>query len=134
MANLSGIEGIGQLYAVKLEQVGVHSVEQLLDAGSNKKGRQSLAEEAGIREELIFHWVTRADLSRVKGVNTQFVNLLESAGVGTVPELALRNPMYLESRMYKVNEQKHFVRNIPTMSQVEDWVTQAKKLPRVVTF
>ena len=45
MAKLTAIEGIGEVYAVKLVDVGVKSVEALLEAGSTKKGREELVEK-----------------------------------------------------------------------------------------
>jgi len=50
---------------------------------------------------------------------------LESAGVDTVPELAKRVPE---------NLLKKLVCKIPVLSQVTDWVEQAKKLPRVIVY
>jgi len=64
---------------------------------------------------------------------TQYADLLECAGVDTVPELAQRNAGNLQAKMAEVNEEKKLVRKVPTGSQVEDWVAQAKVLPRVVT-
>jgi len=34
----------------------------------------------------------------------------------------------------EVNSEKNLVRRPPTQSQVEDWISQAKDLPRVVTY
>jgi len=36
--------------------------------------------------------------------------------------------------MTEVNEAKKLVRHMPTLKQVEDWVEQAKALPRVMTY
>ena len=133
MAKLSDIEGIGEAYSTKLEDAGITSLENLLKICCNKKGRKEIAEKSGISEKLVLSWVNRADLSRVKGVSTQYADLLECAGVDTVPELAQRNSDNLQSKMAEVNEDKKLVRKVPTASQVQDWVAQAKELPRVVT-
>jgi len=134
MAKLSNIEGIGEAYSTKLEDAGITSLENLLKTCCNKKGRKEITEKSGISEKLVLNWVNRADLSRVKGVSTQYADLLECAGVDTVPELAQRNPDNLQSKMAEVNEEEKLVRKVPTASQVQDWVTQAKELPRVVTY
>ena len=133
MTKLSEIEGIGETYSAKLESAGVSSLENLLSNCCEKKGRKEIAEKSGISEKQILNWVNRADLSRIKGVSTQYADLLEYAGVDTVPELAQRNPENLQLKMAEVNEDKHLVRKVPTTSQVQDWVSQAKELPRVVT-
>jgi hypothetical protein len=59
---------------------------------------------------------------------------LEAAGVDTVVELAQRNPANLFEKLAEVNEEKQLVRKMPTSSEVEDCVTQAKDLPRVITY
>lgn len=133
MAKLSDIEGIGETYASKLEAAGISSQENLLKICCEKKGRKEIAEKSGVSEKLILNWVNRADLSRIKGVSTQYADLLECAGVDTVPELAQRNAENLTAKMAEVNEEKNLVRKIPTESQVQDWVAQAKELPRVIT-
>lgn len=133
MAKLAEIEGIGEAYAAKLEAAGVTSLEDFLKKCAGKKGRKEMAEKTGISEKLILNWVNRADLTRIKGVSTQYADLLEAAGVDSVPELAQRNSDNLQAKMAEVNEAKKLVRKIPTASQVADWVAQAKELPRVVT-
>ena len=55
-------------------------------------------------------------------------------GVDTVVELAQRNPPNLFEKLNSVNQEKHLVRKLPTQSQVENWVAQAKELPRVITY
>jgi len=133
MAKLAEIEGIGEAYSTKLEEAGITSLENLLETCCEKKGRKELAEKSGVSEKLILGWVNRADLARVKGISTQYADLLKVAGVDTVPELAQRKADNLQAKMAEINEEKNLVRKIPTTSQVEDWVAQAKELPRVIT-
>lgn len=132
MTKLSEIEGIGDTYAAKLEDSGISSIENLLEVCCEKKGREEIGEKADISEKLILNWVNRADLARINGVSTQYADLLECAGVDTVPELAQRKPENLLAKMDEVNEAKKLVRKVPTLSQIQDWVTQAEKLPRIV--
>ncbi len=133
MAKLSEIEGIGEAYAAKLEEAGITSLENLLQSCCEKKGRKEIAEKSGLTEKQILNWVNRADLARIKGVSTQYADLLKFSGVDTVPELAQRKAENLQIKMTELNEEKSLVRKVPTTSQVEDWVAQAKELPRVIT-
>lgn len=134
MAKLSDIEGIGEVYASKLEAAGVTSLENLLEKCAQKAGRKDVAEASGLSEKQILNWANRADLARVKGVSTQYADLLEFAGVDTVPELAQRNAENLAAKMAEVNEEKKLVRQVPSASQVADWVAQAKELPRAIHY
>jgi predicted flap endonuclease-1-like 5' DNA nuclease len=134
MTKLADIEGVGPAYAAKLEAAGVKDSENLLKLGGTPKGRKDLADKSGISEALILEWANRVDLSRVKGIGSEYADLLEAAGVDTVVELGSRKPDNLVAKMTQVNEAKQLVRKLPTLSQVEDWVKQAKALPRAISY
>jgi len=132
--NINKVEGIGPVYAKKLAEIGITSTKALLEAGKTSKGRKALAEKIEISSKLILEWVNHADLFRVKGVGSEYADLLEEAGVDTVPELAQRNAENLFAKMAEVNEQKKLVRRIPPKASVENWVAQAKELPRIIEY
>jgi len=134
MANLEKVEGIGQVYAKKLQDAGIKNTDMLLEKGSTKKGREDLAKKSDVPAHLLLEWVNHVDLFRVKGVGGQYADLLEAAGVDTVPELARRRADNLVAKMAEINEQKKLVRNLPTENQVADWIEQAKAMPRVITY
>ena len=134
MTKLLAIEGIGQVYVAKLAAIGIRTVEALLEAGKTPQGRKELAEKSGIAGKAILEWVNRADLFRIKGIGEEYSDLLESAGVDTVPELAQRRADNLFEKMKSVNAEKKLVRRLPTLAQVGDWVEQAKGLERIVTY
>jgi predicted flap endonuclease-1-like 5' DNA nuclease len=134
MAKVIDVEGIGTKYADKLIKAGVRTTDALLKAGSTPKGRKELAEKTGIGEALILEWVNHVDLYRIKGVGSEYSDLLEEAGVDTVVELAQRKAANLAQKMVEVNLAKKLVRKLPVEKQVADWIEQAKNLPRVITY
>lgn len=134
MTKIIDIEGIGDTYAAKLEAIGISTVEQLLEAGSTPKGRKALADTTDISAKLILKWVNRADLARISGIGEEYADLLEVAGVDTVPELAQRNAANLHTKIVEVNEEKEIVRRTPSENQVKGWVDQAKALPRAIHY
>lgn len=134
MAKLTMIEGVGEVYAEKLKAAGVTTTQSLLEMGATPKGRKELAETTGLSPKLILEWVNRVDLFRIKGVGEEYSDLLEFAGVDTVPELAQRKPENLLAKILEVNAERKLVRRPPTLAQVVNWVEQAKELPRVVTY
>lgn len=134
MSKLSMIEGIGETYELKLESVGIKSVEELLEACVTKKGRTDLAEKAEISEKLVLKWANHADLARIKGIGGEYAELLEAAGVDTVPELAMRKAENLFKKVQEINEAKSLVRKLPTQAQIEDWIKQAAALPRKLQY
>jgi predicted flap endonuclease-1-like 5' DNA nuclease len=134
MTNLLEVEGIGEKYAKKLDSIGIKTVEALLKAGKKPAGRKEIADKSGVSDKLVLEWVNHADLFRIKGVASEYADLLEEAGVDTVAELATRVPANLFKKMEESNASKKLVRKLPTESQVADWVAQAKKLPRGVEY
>jgi predicted flap endonuclease-1-like 5' DNA nuclease len=134
MAKIIDVEGIGKKYTEQLAKAGIRTTEALLKAGGTPKGRKELAEKTGIGDALILEWVNHVDLYRIKGVGSEYSDLLEEAGVDTIPELAQRKAANLVQKMAEVNKAKKLVRKLPVESQVADWIEQAKKLPRVISY
>ena len=134
MAMLNEFEGIGETNKEKLKDAGFTTTDQLLEAGATPAGRKNIAESSGISEKLILRWVNMADLFRIKGVGEEYSDLLEAAGVDTVPELAQRNAENLHQKVEEVNAEKNLVRRAPSLNEVMDWINQAKDLPRKVNY
>ena len=131
---LEYVEGIGPVYAERLKLIGLTSCLDLLKVGASRKGREEIAINSGISATLILKWINHIDLYRIKGVGSEYADLLEASGVDTVVEMAQRNPTNLYEKMTAVNAEKALVRKPPTADQVEDWVSQAKGLPRIITY
>lgn len=131
---ISAIEGIGPVFGEKLSSAGVSTVEKLLSEGATRTGRKHLATATGIDEGKILDWVNMADLFRIKGIASQFAELLKVAGVDTVKELRTRNAENLHEKLVEVYEAKNITRAVPALSQVEDFISQAKSLEPVVTY
>ncbi len=131
---LKYIEGIGDTYREKLRQSGIRNVDELLDRGCSRRGREEIATATGISEKLLLRWINEADLYRVHGIGKEYAELLEAAGVDTVPELAQRIPANLLEAMGAANEQRKLVRRLPALAHVESWVTQARELPRRIEY
>jgi predicted flap endonuclease-1-like 5' DNA nuclease len=134
MPSIIDVEGIGPKYAEKLKGAGIKTTEKLLKVGATPKGRKELGEKTGIGHELILDWVNHVDLFRIKGVGSEYADLLEKAGVDTVVELAKRVPQNLVDAMAEVNTKHKVVRRLPVLKEVVKWVDQAKKLPRAVEY
>ncbi len=122
------IEGIGPTYAGKLNDLGLFSTTDLLEKGATKKGRVDIAEKTGIPESLILTWVNHADLFRVKGIASQFSELLEAAGVDSVKEFATRNVENLHAKLVETNEQYGLSGKVPSVESLKEMIGHAKKL------
>ncbi len=127
------IEGIGPVFAEKLQTAGIESVEELLEKGASRAGRVAIADATGIEGGKILEWVNHADLMRIKGVGSQYSDLLEAAGVDSPAELARRNATNLADAFQSVvAERPGIVRRVPTEAEIAGWIAEAKDLPKVV--
>ena len=128
------IEGIGAIQAGKLAEAGVTTSEQLLQWGANKAGRQSLEDTTGISGKVILEWVNHVDLMRIKGVGSEYSDLLEAAGVDSPAELVQRNAANLAQTFQELDAARpNTVRRVPSQAVVDDWIAAARSLEGAVS-
>jgi len=136
MANykIEDVEGIGPVLGEKFRSAGVKDTDALLKSALTPGQRKALAERTGLSEARVLKFANMVDLYRISGVGSEYAELLEVAGVDTVPELARRNAASLTAAMAAVNQEKNLTRQVPTESDVTKWIEQAKGLPRMLEF
>ena len=128
------IEGIGEVYAEKLIAAGIATTDDLLEKCAAAKGRIAIAEATGISRKLILKWTNHTDLMRINGIAGQFSELLEAAGVDTVKEFRHRVPANLQPKLVAINEEKNLCNRVPSLSEVERMIAQAKELKPLITY
>ncbi len=128
------MEGIGPVYAAKLKAIGIATALDLLRQGATRRGRMDIVDKSGISQKLVIKWINQADMYRIKGIGSEYAELLEAAGVDTVVELAARRPDNLHPTLQETNDLKKLTRQAPSLNQVKDWIEQAKNLPRVIRY
>lgn len=130
---LEDVEGIGPIEAEKFTLAGIGTGDALLEQGATAGGRAAVSKATGIDEGKILEWVNHLDLMRIKGVGSEYSDLLEMAGVDSPAELAQRNAANLATTFQEVVAARPgTVRRIPTEAEVADWIAEAKNLPKVV--
>ncbi len=133
MAGIEDVEGIGPAYAEKLAAAGISTTDGLLERGASASGRAEIEAASGISHTLVLEWVNHVDLMRIKGVGSEFSDLLSAAGVDSPAELAQRNAANLAATLQEVVAARPgTVRRIPSEDVLQDWIDQSKRLPRVV--
>jgi len=128
------IEGIGPVYAEKLQAVGISKVSELLENCITPAQRKALAEKTDISGKLILRWANHADLFRIDGIGPQFSELLEAAGVDTVKELRHRVAENLQPKLEEVNNEKNLCNRVPAVVEVQRMIDQAKELPPTLEY
>lgn len=132
--NIKNLRGMSEELAAKLLEKGIQTGDQLLAASRDSKARQELAKMLEMDVKSVLAMANRADLARVKGIGGVYSDLLEHAGVDTVRELANRNATNLLAKINEINAVHNLAGRLPTLSQVQDWVEQAKSLPRGIEY
>ncbi len=133
-AKIEDLEGIGPATTEKFQAAGIKDTDALLAYSRSARQRKELAEKTGLAEAQILKFANMVDLYRIKGVGSEYSELLEAAGVDTVPELARRNAANLTHAMLAVNEEKKLTRRLPAETEVARWIEQAKTLPRMLEY
>lgn len=130
---LEEVEGIGPISAEQLASAGVGTSEALLEQGATAGGRAAIEKATGISGTLILKWVNRLDLMGIKGVGSEYSDLLEAAGVDSPAELAQRNAASLATTFEEVVAARPgIVRRVPTEAEVAGWIAEARHLPKLV--
>ena len=131
---MANIKGMTEDLAGKLKEKGIKTNEQFLEIAAEAKQRRELAKELGVDAKQVLNLANRTDLARVKGVSGIYSDLLEQAGVDTIKELSHRKPENLHAKIVEVNNEKKLTARVPTAKEVENWVAQAKELPKTLTY
>lgn len=130
---IAALRGATPKHVSALKAKSITNADHLLASAGTPGARADLAKSSGLGDNTILELVNRADLARIKGIGRQYSNLLEDAGVDTVPELAQRNATNLHQALGSAAT-KSGVKRPPSMREVEDWIKQAKSLPRMVHY
>jgi predicted flap endonuclease-1-like 5' DNA nuclease len=131
---IKDLRGTTDEITAALKGRGIADNEQLVQAAATPAQRKELAAACGCDPKDLLEIVNRADLARIKGVSGVYSDLIEEAGVDTVKELAARRPDNLHAKIIETNDAQKLTARPPTPSAVEDWVAQAKDLPKMLTY
>jgi Domain of unknown function (DUF4332) len=131
---ITNIDGIDGEAAAILKSAGIRSTARLLETARTVRGRKALAAQTGFDEKSLLCWANVADRMRIRGINKEYSQLLQAAGVDTVKELKYRNPTNLAKAMADINKKNKLVRFLPSEKVVARWIDHAKKLPLKISY
>lgn len=128
MARIDQVAGIDHKKATKLRKAGIRTSKALIDKAATRRGRTELARATGLSQKDLQVWVHHADLLRVRGVGSEYAELLVASGVDTLRDLRRRNPTALVAKVIGLNGSNRVVSRLPTEAMVEGWITAAGDL------
>lgn len=132
MTSIKELIGIDNHSVERLQDVGIYTLEQLLEKGASSGARMRLADITQLDDATIKQWVHQADLMRVKGVGPELAHLLCTVGVLTVPKLAYRSTDSLYAELVEGNHNDRAMRRLPGVHELHDYITNAKHLPKLI--
>ncbi len=130
--SLKDFRGINPEHVQKLKALSIRNVNEMLEAGRTRKGREELSAKTGIRAEAILELVKLSDLARIRGVKSTRARLYYDAGVDSVEKMAKWNPRKLRAMLIDFVEKTGFEGIAPLPKEAESTVAEAKKLPKIV--
>jgi hypothetical protein len=113
---------------------GIKTVKQMLDAGSTKKDRKTLAKETGVPYEIILELVKLPDLARIPGLRKVRARLYYDAGLDTVEKIADCDPADLIKTLAGFIEKTGFDGIAPLQKEAATAVATAKYIPKIVEY
>jgi hypothetical protein len=134
MLPISKLRGVPPEVRVALKAAHITTCSQLLTAAARFDNRETLAINRHLDLSSLTDLVQRADLARVGGVGATFGLMLERLGICDVASLAEQAPEILAARLRELNGQTRLTRRSPNAAEVEAWIEQARKLPKLVSY
>lgn len=119
---------------VALKMRSITTCDRLLAAAGGYEDRETFAHDTQISMDDLTILVRRADLARVHGLGWVFRSMLEDLDVADIATLAHHDSHKLHERLRTYNKIFKIARRSPTLTEVIDWISQAQRLPRVVTY
>ncbi len=133
MASISAIRAIRQRDATRLRKGRVRTTESLLEQASTRKGRAEVSARTGIPTTDLLRWSQQAELMKVRGVGSEYADLLAVAGVDTIKALRRRNAQNLMAALTQINGKRRRVQRLPTVEMVQGWIDAANEMEPSVT-
>lgn len=131
---LAKVSWISSRNVAKLEQIGIRTTADLMDAGCNASNRAVIAEKIGVTRRKVLGWVRSADLSRVSGIGNDYVVVLTRSNVYTPNDLAKQKVEPLLQKMSDANSTFRLVNRMPAAKSISRWINSAQSLPTVVSY
>lgn len=128
------IKGVGPSYGEKLESLNIKTTYDLLKKCTTPQDRRKISKKSKISETIILKWVNMIDLLRIKGIGAEISEFMEYLGTDTINKLANSDPEILFQKMKDLNNNKNIIKRTPTLRKVENWISQAKEIPRIVKY
>lgn len=111
-----------------LESVGINSLTALEKASLDLGLCKELEQRLDFDMYRLLKLLNRHELSRIKGVDSNYIGTLKSAGIEGLTELSLCNADQLNDVFIKINAKQVELIRQPGLLKIISWIKQAKAL------
>ena len=123
---ITAIEGISADNIRRLKKVGITTTDHLLAKAHDPNALGQLALQADIAEKFLGQWVAMASLMRVKGIGSQYSELLLAVGVDSRKKLLTMEPRELVRMMEEQKKARKLAGGVPKLVEVEQWLNELR--------
>jgi len=131
---LKDFVGVKQNYIKKLAKEGIKTAKEMLYAGLNKQKRRELSRNTSIPLEDILELVKLSDQARIGGHKKVRARLYHEAGYDTVDKMAVCDSEEMRKVLADFIQKTGFKGIPPTPGEVQNTVTMAKYLKKLVQY
>jgi multisubunit Na+/H+ antiporter MnhB subunit len=132
IARVSDLNLIEPEYQEKLEEMDLHTVDDLFQRIKEPEGRKELGEKLGISDDQISDWAKWSQLIRLKGLGVKNFLLLRDVGVDDVQTLARQQPFKLYEKLVRANEADPITFQPIDMAKIKIWIRAARKTEEIL--
>ena len=126
---IQNLPGLKETSRSRLESLGIHTTEDLLQKGQTPAGKSAIAHHLQQKPQQINKWLIMADLARVESVGCDYCGLLLHAGIASVSQLSQMHPQQLHRQILRLQvslfKRKDYC---PPVEIVQKWILEAKQL------
>lgn len=131
MQRLDVLPGLGRDNINKLNKMGIKTTLDLLTRGALPTDRAEIAKELTVETSTLIRWIIDCDFFRLKGMRTEYVDLLHKVGITAVQELAFVSPELFGKMLENVNS---FPNPLPSRQLIKSWIKQTVDLKPIIWF
>jgi hypothetical protein len=124
---VSDLKLIESEYREKLDEMDLHSVDDLFQRIKEPEGRKEFRERLGVPDEKISDWAEWCRLILLKGLGVKNFLLLSEVGVDDVQTLARQDPSSLYEKLLRANEGGRITSQPIDLAKVKVWIRAARK-------
>jgi hypothetical protein len=131
---LKKILDIDPEYIRKLNEIGIKSVDDMIEAGKTKKKRDNISRKAEVPYSVILELTKISDLVRLGYIKEKLSRLYYNAGIQTPEELSRWEAESLHKHFDEFVKRTNWNGVIPFLSDLKGNIERAKKLSSIVEY